>query len=93
MIVATILFSAAVGIAVWSITVSIITEANEWLSFLFISLFCIVGGLAAVDLTPTNKDVRDGEAHYVEQNHIEVVNGDTVNIYKTYEIVWNQNTK
>ena len=93
MIAATILFFTAVGIAVWSITLSITTASNEWLLFLFISLFCIVGGVAAVDLTPTNKNVRDGEAHYVEQNHIEVVNGDTVNIYKTYEIVWNQNTK
>ena len=40
---------------------------------------------------PTNKDVKEGKAHYVEQNNIEIVNGDTINNYKTYKIEWNQN--
>ena len=80
-------------ITVWSITMSITTELDTWLLCLFISLFCTIGGIASFDLTPTNKDVREGEAHYVEQNHIEVVNGDTINTYKTYKIEWRKNFK
>lgn len=93
MIVAMILFPIAVGIAVWSITMSSFTKSEMWLFFLILSLFCALGGIAAIDITPTNEHVRKGEAHYIEQNHVEVVNGDTINNYKTYEIVWNQNTK
>ena len=77
----------------WCITVSITTELEMWLFFLILSIFCMVGGMAVVDSTPTNKDVREGEAHYIEQNHIEVVNGDTINTYKTYQIVWIENSK
>ena len=93
MIVAMILFSIAIGIAVWCITVSSITKDAIWLLFLIFTGFCIIGGGIVLDSTPTDKDVREGEAHYIEQNHIEVVNGDTINIYKTYKIEWNQNTK
>ena len=93
MIAAMILFSIAIVIAVWCITVDSITKSGMWLLFLISSALFIVGGIAAIDLTPTNKDVREGEAHYVEQNHIEVVNGDTINTYKTYEIVWIENSK
>ena len=93
MIAAMILFSIAIVIAVWCITVDSTTESGMWLLFLIPSAFFIVGGIVAIDLTPTNKDVREGEAHYIEQNHIEVVNGDTINTYKTYEIVWIENFK
>lgn len=48
-------------------------------------------GFAKLDLTPTDKDVKNGKAYYVERNHIEILNGDTINNYKTYEIIWNQN--
>ena len=93
MIAAMILFPIAVGIAVWCITVSSITEEAIWLLFLIFAWFCIMGGVIALDSTPTNKDVKNGKAYYVEQNHIEVVNGDTINTYKTYEIVWIENSK
>ena len=93
MIAAMILFTIAVGIAVWCITVSSITEESIWLLFLIFAGFCIMVGIVFIDSTPTNKDVRDEKAHYVEQNHIEVLNGDTINTYKTYKIEWNQNTK
>ena len=89
MITAMILFSIAVGIAVWCITMSSTTESSIWLLFLIFAGFCVIGGIAIIDTTPTSKDVIDGEAYYIEQNHIEVVNGDTVNNYKTYQIVWN----
>lgn len=93
MIVAMILFPIAVGIAVWCITVSSITNEPMWLLFLFFSTFCIIGGAITLDSTPTNKDVREGKAHYVEQNHVEIVNGDTINNYKTYQAVWIENSK
>lgn len=93
MIVAMILFAIAIGMAVWCITVSSISEEAIWLLFLIFAGVCTIIGIASLATTPTNKDVREGEAHYVEQNHIEVVNGDTVNNYKTYQIEWNQNTK
>lgn len=93
MIVAMILFPIAVGIAVWCITVSSIANEPIWLLFLIFSLFCVMGGGIALDLTPTTKAVKEGRAHYVEQNHVEIVNGDTINNYKTYEIVWIENSK
>jgi hypothetical protein len=93
MIAATILFSIAVVIAVWCITMNSFTKSGMWLLFLICSWFCIMGGVMAIDTTPSNKDVREGEAHYIEQNHIEIVNGDTVNNYKTYQIVWIENFK
>ena len=93
MIAAIILFSLAVGIAVWSITVSSLTREIEWLLFLVFALAGATGGAAVLASTPTNKNVREGKAHYVEQNHIERVNGDTVNTYKTYQIEWIENSK
>ena len=93
MIVAMILFTIAIGIAVWCITVSSITETGEWLVFLTFTLVSATGGALVLNSIPTNKDVREGEAHYVEQNHIEVVNGDTINTYKTYQIQWIENSK
>jgi hypothetical protein len=91
MILAMILFTLAIGVAVWSITVVSTTKESVWSLFLIFSVFCIMTGVAVMVSIPTNKDVREGEAHYIEQNHIEIVNGDTVNNYKTYEIIWNQN--
>lgn len=93
MIAAIILFSITVGVAVWSITVSSLTKEGEWLLFLVFAFVGTLGGVIVLDLTPTNKDVRKGKAHYVEQTHIEVVNGDTINTYKTYQIVWIENSK
>lgn len=93
MIVAIILFSIAIGIAVWCITASSITKLHMWLLFLIPSVYCAIGGIAVIDSIPMNKDVRKGKAHYIEQNHIEVVDGDTINTYKTYQIVWTENSK
>ena len=93
MILAVILFSIAIVVAVWSITVTSLTDIGEWLLFLIFAFVSATGGVAVLDSTPTDKDVKKGKAHYVEQNHIEIVNGDTINTYKTYQIVWNQNTK
>ena len=93
MIAAMILFTIAIGIAVWCITVSSITKLYMWLLLLIPSIYCAIIGITVIDSIPTNKDVRDGEAHYVEQNHIEVVNGDTINTYKTYKIEWIKNSK
>ena len=93
MIAAMILFSIAVGLAAWSITMSSLTKESEWLLFLIITIVCMMGGLISLDSIPTTKDVKEGRAHYVEQNHVEVVNGDTINNYKTYEIVWIENSK
>jgi hypothetical protein len=93
MIAAMILFTIAIGVAVWCITVSSITEDVIWLLSLIITGVCIMIGMIIIDSIPTNKDVRERRAHYVEQNHIEVVNGDTINTYKTYKIEWIENSK
>lgn len=93
MIAAMILFTIAIGIAVWCITVSSITKLYSWLLLLIPSIYCAIIGIAVIDSIPTNNDIKDGKAHYVEQNHIEVLNGDTIANYKTYQIEWNQNTK
>ena len=93
MIIAIILFTIAIVIAVWCITVSSITRESEWLMFLVFTFIGVTGGAVILYSTPTNNDIKDGKAHYIEQNHIELFNGDTINTYKTYQIVWNQNTK
>jgi hypothetical protein len=92
MIAATILLTLAVTLFIGCIVGSII-DIEHWLLGLGITITGIFSfvGIGLLYATPTNKDVREGEAHYIEQNHIEIVNGDTVNNYKTYEIIWNQN--
>ena len=94
MIAATILLTLAVVILI-ECTISSIRSNEHWLiglGLIMTGIFSFVG-IGLLYVTPTNKDVREGEAHYVEQNHIKVVNGDTINTYKTYQIEWNQNTK
>lgn len=93
MIAAMILFAIAGTTLLWSIIISSVTNNGNWLLALIITLVCSFAGVGVLCDAPTNKDVQKGEAYYVEQNHIEVVNGDTVNTYKTYQIVWNQNIK
>jgi hypothetical protein len=93
MIAAIILFSIAATNLIWCIITTFVTEKGEWLSGLILSVFLSIIGAVTIFEAPTNTDVKNGKAHYVEQNHIEVLNGDTVNNYKTYEIIWNQNTK
>ena len=92
MIAAIVLFSIVGTTLLW-IIVSGVTDNGHW----FIGPGLIMSGIlsfigtAILCTTPTNNDVREGEAHYVEQNHIEVINGDTINNYKIYKIEWNQN--
>lgn len=38
---------------------------------------------------PTNKDVENGKAHYVETQHMSISNNDTIR-YSTYEIKWKE---
>lgn len=90
MIVATILFTIAGVILLFSIIAGAHTNTPEWLLLIVISLVLSASGAVILKETPRNTHVRKGEAHYVEQNHIEVVNGDTVNNYKTYQIEWNK---
>lgn len=93
MIAAMILFSIAGTLAICGIIFTCVSGVTEWMFTLLISAVLNAFGLAAFFTTPRPLNVREGTAHYVEQNHIEVVNGDTVNNYKTYQIEWNQNTK
>ena len=39
--------------------------------------------------TPKNKDVMEGNAHYIETKHQEIVGNDTIR-YSTYEIKWKE---
>lgn len=93
MIAALILFSIAATNLIWSIITTFVTEKRGWLLGLILSVFLSIIGVVTILEAPTNSDVKEGKAYYVEQNHVEVLNGDTVNNYKTYEIIWNQNTK
>ena len=94
MIVATILFSIAGTLAVCGIIFYYLADTITWMcASVFLSFVFMIFGFAISSTTPTVRDVREGTAYYVEQTHIEILNGDTVNNYKTYEIVWNQNTK
>lgn len=93
MIAAMILFSIAGTTLLWSIIISSVTDNEYWLLALILTGVCSFIGIGISFETPTNADVRKGKAHYVEQNHIEVVNGDTVNNYKTYQIEWIENSK
>lgn len=93
MIAAIILFSIAGTLAICGIVFTCVSDIAEWMFTLLISAVLTAFGLVAFFTTPRPLNVREGKAHYIEQNHIEVINGDTVNNYKTYQIEWNQNTK
>lgn len=93
MIAAIILFSIAGTLAICGIIFTCVSEHAEWMFTLLISAVLVIIGLSAFFTTPRLLNVREGKAHYIEQNHIEIVNGDTINTYKTYQIEWNQNTK
>lgn len=92
MIAATILLSLAATMLILCIVIGITSNKHEFLGLGLImsGIFSFVG-ICILCVTPTNKDVKEGNAHYIEQSHIKIVNGDTINNYKTYEIVWNQN--
>jgi hypothetical protein len=92
MIVATILLSIAITTLIWCM-INIITDNKYWFITLIIGGTLSFVGVGILYDTPTNNDVKEGTAHYVEQNHIEVVNGDTINTYKTYKIEWIENSK
>lgn len=95
MIAAAILLSIAGTTFLWSIIVGIVADNRYFLlgiGLLMTVILCFIGTAILITI-PTNNDVRNGEAHYIEQNYIEIINGDTINTYKTYQIVWNQNTK
>lgn len=90
---AVILFGIAIAVTVIGISCAIITEIPEYLLLLLVSIIFSLIGLAIQYPIPNDDDVKNGKAHYVEQNHIEVVNGDTINTYKTYKIEWIENSK
>jgi hypothetical protein len=92
MIAALILFSIAATNLIWCIITAVATKDEAWLFSLILSGVLSIIGVATILEAPTDTDVKNGKAHYVEQNHIEVVNGDTINNYKTYEIVWIKNS-
>lgn len=88
MIAALILFSIAATNLIWCIITAFATKYEEWLFSLILSGVLSIIGVATILEAPTDSDVKKGDAYYVEQNHIEVLNGDTVNTYKTYSIEW-----
>lgn len=93
MIGATILFTIAGVILLLGIIVGAYTNTPEWLLVTIVSAILSICGVVGLESTPRNTNVREGKAHYIEQNHIEVVNGDTINTYKTYKIEWIENSK
>ena len=90
---AIILIALAIIIIVGSVGSSFIAKIPEFLFALPFGFILFIVGLSIQYPIPNDEDVKNGKAYYVEQNHIEVVNGDTVNNYKTYEIVWIENSK
>lgn len=50
-----------------------------------IGVFLLVVPISEISKNPTNKDVENGKAHYVETQHMSISNNDTVR-YSTYEI-------
>ena len=88
---AIILFVSAIVLAIISIMFALYTKVPEYLLFIWLSIILCVIGIAVQYPAPNKDDVKEGNAHYVEKTHIEIVNGDTINNYKTYKIEWNQN--
>lgn len=91
--VAIVLLFIAGTTLLWSIIAGSVTGNEYWFLELIITILCSIVGIGMLCDVPTDNDVKEGKAHYIEQNHIEVVNGDTVNNYKTYQIVWTENSK
>lgn len=90
---AIILFGLAIVSIIIGIILALYTKVAEYPFLLILAFIFFILGCVVRCPVPTNHDVKEGTAHYVEQNHIEIANGDTINTYKTYEIVWNRNTK
>lgn len=90
---AIILFGLAIVSIIIGIILALYTKVAEYLFLLILAFIFFILGCAVQCPVPTNHDVKEGTAHYIEQIHIEVVNDDTINTYKTYQIEWNQNTK
>lgn len=90
---AIILFVLAIILIIIGITLAIYTKIPEYLFFVCFAIMFGMIGLAIQYPIPNDDDVKEGTAHYVEQNYIEVINGDTINNYKTYRIEWIKNTK
>lgn len=88
MITASILFSIAAINLIWTIIIAFVSRNPFWLLSIIISFCLSIIAIAAMSNTPTDSNVKKGNAYYVEQNHIEVLNGDTINTYKTYSIEW-----
>lgn len=88
---AIILFALAIVITIGSICTASIKRIPEFLFLLIQAFILFILGLSVQYPIPNNDDVKEGTAHYIEQTHIEIVNGDTINNYKTYKIEWNQN--
>ena len=94
MIIATILFSIAGTLAVCGIIFYYLADTITWVCApVFLSFVLMIFGFAISSTTPTVKNVKEGTAYYREQTHIDILNGDTINNYKTYEIVWKENSK
>lgn len=90
---AIILFGLAILSIVIGAALAIHTKRVEYLFLLILAFIFFIFGLAVQCPVPTTNDVKEGTAHYVEQIHIEVVKGDTINNYKTYKIEWIENFK
>lgn len=89
MTVAILLGSITIIIVVASAVLSAL-EDPIYITFLF---FAPITGVAAIESTkepePTIYDVKNGTAEYISTEYIKITeNGDTINSYKTYEIVW-----
>lgn len=72
---AIILFALAAIIIIGCISSAIITRTPQILSLLPFPFISFIAGLTIQHSIPHDDDVKNGKAHYVEQNHVEIVNG------------------
>ena len=57
--------------------------------FSLIGVVLLLVPILDYNITPKNKDVIEGNAHYIETKHQEIVGNDTIR-YSTYEIKWKE---
>ena len=89
MITIGIVFLCISLIMISTFTVLAICEHEVFVLGVILGVFLLVVPISEISKNPTNKDVENGKAHYVETQHMSISNNDTVR-YSTYEIKWKE---
>lgn len=84
-----IVFLCLVLVVITLFTTLAICVNRQYIAFSFAGAVLLLVPIIDYSTTPTNEDVKNGKAHYVETKHQEICSNDTIR-YSTYEIKWKE---